>query len=414
MAIVVLVVVVLVLAGLVATGVWPQSHTSSTRSVTYSAASALAEAAAGAVYGGSWLPVYATALNSRSSQVRPFIGDNGDEYGCAFQPPSSSRNVTIPAASGNISAGSSLYWLFALRNTTGAILAVSVIGGTAAVFGLGNFGCQIKWWPVVGGAGSEIPPSMIDSSTAMTLADAAGGTAFLHEYPYANVTMQLVGNTTQNLRPVLPPHWLLSYSTCPVDAAPYQYTANENLTWTAFVYANGTVTTEQGFCPVPLAGEPGSPIGGFPTEPLSTALSLGSSVGASGMDSEIPACATTSCQFYNFSITAAATNLPWGDLYFGLRAPSGSIVLETGGVAITLDGTVPAYDSGSFDNTTGSVFLGYAYVNPGLSTNVSQDVNVSTLYHICLFEVSGPPLTGDYLVATPVGQFLGPVEAPID
>jgi hypothetical protein len=378
-------------AGLLCPGCPPKTGLSE---LTYSVASAEATEAADA-RGGTWGVVYAVGLNDPSSLSRPFIGDNGGSH-CSFQPLSSSGNVTIPRASGNVSAGGSPYWAFVLRNTSGAILGVSVTSGSASVFGTGNLQCQLHWGTPL----ETLPASTMNSTTAMTLANAAGGSAYLRNNTTASVTMEVEANVTGERGNS--PTWTITYSTCSVDTAspgtggPVNSYLQVYLNWSGtelgYGYGHGT-----GVCVVPL----GTPLGGLAPVSMKASIDLGASADFSGTDTQIPVCATTSCDFYNFTIETAAVNLFWNDMVFSVMSPTGVTVPVTGGVAAVDQSVLLEYA-----NFTSFPLVPFSALIPLELDDTANDT-------VSLFEAGGSALAGDSLAITGIGMFGGTVEFPI-
>jgi hypothetical protein len=361
---------------------------------TYSVASTEATEAADA-HGGTWGVVYAVGLNGPSSLSRPFIGDNGGSY-CSFQSTAGSQNVTIPAASGNRSAGGSPYWAFVLRNSSGAILGVSVTGGSASVFGTGNLQCGLHW----GSPLETLPVSTMNSTTAMNLANAAGGSAFLRNNTSASVTMEVEASVTGSQGNS--PTWTITYSTCSVDTEPpgpggpliSYFTVYLNWSGTELGYGYGTGPES---CLVPL----GTPPGGLVPVSMKASIDLGASANFSGTDAQISVCATASCNFYNFTIESADVNLFWDDMVFTVMSPTGATVPVTGGVAAVDQSELFYYSN----------FTSFPLVPQ--SSQIPLMLDVMTAETVSLFEAGGSALAGDTLAITGIGMFGGTVEFPI-
>jgi hypothetical protein len=360
---------------------------------TYSIASAEATEAADA-HGGTWGVVYAVGLNGPSSLSRPFIGDNGGSH-CSFQPISSPGNVTIPRASGNVSTGGSPYWAFVLRNSSGAILGASVTSGSASVYGTGNLQCGLHWGTPL----ETLPASTMNSTTAMALANAAGGSAFLRNNTTSSVTMEVEANVTGERGS---PTWTVTYSTCSVDTAspgtggPVNSYLQVYLNWSGtelgYGYGLGTDT-----CVVPL----GTPLGGSAPVSMKASIDLGASADFSGTDAQIPVCATTSCDFYNFTIETADVNLFWDDMVFSVMSPTGATVPVTGGVAAVDQSVLLEYA-----NFTSFPLVPFSALIPLELDDTANDT-------VSLFEAGGLALAGDSLAITGIGMFGGTVEFPI-
>jgi hypothetical protein len=353
-------------------------------------ASALAISKADSINQTGWGVVYAAGLNSRAALDRPFIGDNGFTY-CLFKPLDGVTNVTIPAMVGNVSSGSSASWSFILRNSQNATLGVNVNDGLATVFGAGNPQCQADF----GATASLVPSSVLDSSRAMAIANADGGSEFLSLNPSANVMMTINGNFSQ-LGAHLIPTWSIFYTTCPLDyvqsSGPgemLQLSLNPVTGWMVFDQ------TSAGICAAPLGG----PVGGYPIEPLGTVFAFSGTTDSVGLDSQIGLCASVSCSFYNVTITAAGANLTYGELAFSVNSPTGHPVPLIGGVAVV-----------SF---TGQV-LGIDYFTNATWAPMSvTSLGVTTQDSLAIFVTTGPSLVGDSLLATGTNAYSGTVTGPI-
>jgi hypothetical protein len=398
-AVAVLVAVLLILAALVATGEFrffgmPEPPTGSPSYPTFAQARSLSTAAANSSYGGGWGVVYAAGVNSRSTLVRPFIGDNGANY-CEFLPLKGSKNVTIPAMKGNLSSGQSAAWTFVLRNSTDGILGVTVNDGIASIFGTGNDRCGLEWYAY---SSAVLPASVMDSSQATATAYQAGGAAFLHSHPDANVTLQLEGNLTIG-NSFSPAFWGVNFSSCAADSAAPNSSSLIGSSFDARVNAlngslNGTMSVT-GDCPVPL----GLPLGGYPSIPLSSALAVGSTIDAVGLDSQLPDCASASCNFYNATLESVAPDLYAGNLSFAVTSSTGATISITGGVAIV--------------GLTGQILGFYDFQTESWSPASAASLLLSTEDFLCLFDANVPTLVGDNLVATGSGAFSGTVTCPI-
>jgi len=67
---------------------------------------------------------------------------------------------------------------------------------------------------------------------------------------------------------------------------------------------------------------------------MASALNLSASRDSTGTDSTFSACSAVTCNFYNFSVLHAHSNLPFGDLFFEIQNPGRDIAIIEGGLAI--------------------------------------------------------------------------------
>jgi hypothetical protein len=386
----VVVVAGLVLSGLALAGFLPFSQSSPPPTYpTYAQATSLAVAAANASYGSGWGVVSAAFLDSPRSVAVQFVGSNGPNF-CAFLPFQGTGIVTIPATKTSFASGQSAYWAFALRNSTGGILGVSVADHAANVFGYGNARCRLLYnIPQA----SLVPSAVIDSDRAMAIAGAAGGNAFLQAHSGGEVTAQIEGNFSL-ISQTAPSLWEVDYSNCAIDQTGTGTSNPANSTLIVEVNPfNGTVrqkTSTEGFCPDAF----GAPVAGI--TPLGTVLDLGAPVPSFGLDSQISACATVACSFNNFTMTSVTTaNLHLGDLGFEVTSATGTPITQGGSVAL-------------FDAL--GQLAGIYSLQGGNWTSGGLQLTVSTNYTLALFEVGGSTwAAGDSFIVTGYPGFTGSV-----
>ncbi len=92
--------------------------------------------------------------------------------------------------------------------------------------------------------------------------------------------------------------------------------------------------------------------------PIATALNLSVNRDSSGLDSVVSTCSVVACNFYNFSILQVHSNLPFGDMFFGIQNPERAYVTIEGGLVIVGSSGIllGSFDSGfnGHDNESGS------------------------------------------------------------
>jgi hypothetical protein len=128
--------------------------------------------------------------------------------------------------------------------------------------------------------------------------------------------------------------------------------------------------------------------------PLVFALNLSASRDSTGVDSGLSACAAAACNFYNFTVLFAHSNLPLGDLLLQIRNPSGEVVtFHVGLVVIGPSGSL--LGSSNFTGT----FTGGDWAPAGAAGTSLRDTDIFVFY------TAGPSpqsLTGDTLLV--IGQ----------
>lgn len=176
--------------------------------VTYSEADATAAAAAASYYGSGWTTIAAAALAIPRAYSYPTSELNFSSL-CpgrwiGTQPPT----VTFPATAATAPVGTSAVWfIFFSQSSNSSFLAGDVINGIPNLLYLGSGG-QCTDLSLVSAAGS------IDSSQAVTVANANGGSAFLASHSGTSTELALVGGAAAFH---LAPTWDVTYTTCRID-----------------------------------------------------------------------------------------------------------------------------------------------------------------------------------------------------
>jgi hypothetical protein len=223
---VVIVVVIIVLAGVLHSAVQPAGATYGTP-LLYSQVTGPAALAQGTMKDGPWAPVDVLGLSTGASGVS--VPGSQGVGGCTSVWTNSSTFV-VPATPSNATAGQVSTWIVASQNATGAVLLTLVSsvnhGIVAANVVLMTGTCTATFREF-----GAIPGSVIDSSTAVSEANAGGGSSFLAQY---SAPTKLLG--------ILGPYWTILYSTCS-----YYSPSGSGNEFEDFLYAvNGTTFDDAG------------------------------------------------------------------------------------------------------------------------------------------------------------------------
>jgi hypothetical protein len=192
-------------------GVYPFERSSPLGSeLTFSEARAAATRSADGYGGGSWALVLAGGVDLAASTSVP-LGQNlsGSGLNCSVQYLSGASELTVPAFHGSVSSGTSPFWLFVFRDASGNALVISVANGVATR--LASAGAGTTCTEALGILGA-VPDSIVDSPQAVSLADQAGGGAFLQAHPNATVALALIGGVS--LFGQARVQWIVVYTTC--------------------------------------------------------------------------------------------------------------------------------------------------------------------------------------------------------
>jgi hypothetical protein len=209
--------------------------------VTYSQADATAAAAAASYYGSGWTTMAAAALAIPSEYAYPTSQIDFSSF-CpghwiGTQPPT----VTLPSTAATAPVGTAAVWfIFFSQSSSSSFLVGDVLSGVPNLLYLGG-GSQCTDLSLISAAGS------IDSSQAVTVANAHGGSAFLASHSGTSTELALVGGAASFH---LAPTWDLTYTTCRIDQTSgigEDFNATINATSGRLVSANsGSVSCTQG------------------------------------------------------------------------------------------------------------------------------------------------------------------------
>ncbi len=182
--------------------------------LTFAEARTLSDGAAAAREGGSWSLLAAEGYLSTAPLTVPLgeLEKNLTEVlgvlNCTFTPIDTNATLGLPAFTGNASLGVAPDWTFVYGGPDGAILAISVLDGTATpIATLGGGDCSTVT-PFV----TPVPAEVADSPAVAAAAAAAGGAAFLAAHPGADVSFGLTPEV--RLASSLRGEWNVTYSAC--------------------------------------------------------------------------------------------------------------------------------------------------------------------------------------------------------
>jgi hypothetical protein len=204
------------------------AKSSAGNALKYSEAAPIAAQGVSTYQGGGWALLVAAGLDSSSSEVLPVNSSSLSTSNCTFSlAPGAPATITVPAYTGNRSAGLAPAWEFLYRDGAGTVALVLVVDGQATVFGtIGGVFCTSLF-----GLFSAVPSSVIDSSQAAG-AVAANATTFFNQHPDANATFGLLGGVSFFGKSV-GPEWTLKFSTCAFAVSPTGTGAEFNATVSA-------------------------------------------------------------------------------------------------------------------------------------------------------------------------------------
>jgi hypothetical protein len=315
-----IVVVVVVVLGIGFEGLIPGVHipggkgsggSGPSGAVPFSVARVAATNAADSLHGGTWSVVLAVALNSVDSFRFPAISpSNLSTGGCDFSPGAAAGLISVGAASGGVGQGSSPFWLFELTDPAAGGALVTVENGSAGVYGTLLGSACIS---ALGNTYALTTP-VVDSTTAVTSANAAGGATFLRSYPLANATLGIIGGLSLGPIPI-PPTWVVSYSDCSITAGAAASGAEFAAEIDAASGAVEGASTTLASCPTLSSGFPSLGVGG--SSPLSGALSIGASSAGNCTGTGSITCG------YSFPVESATSGIVPIDMVFNLLNGTG-------------------------------------------------------------------------------------------
>ncbi len=201
--------IIIVVLSLILSGTLTPTRIGET-STTFRPSWANANSSVDSLNGSGWNLVLALGYDSPISLT---VGIENFTGTCPLAPLSASptpTTLTIPAFTGSLSSGSSPFWLLAFeQSTTAEVYLVGIVGGTTLPIGVGTASCLDLTT-----ADIPIPTESLDSSTAIQIAAAAGGSDYLAAHPTALLEMTLTGGLPGG--PPLDPgaFWAFVYSTC--------------------------------------------------------------------------------------------------------------------------------------------------------------------------------------------------------
>jgi hypothetical protein len=215
----VVVVAILVVAGLFATGIVRFGGASSASATyeTFSQAESTAQSGAGAVSGAPWFAVLGAAISTPVAVLEPATNLSSilAITNCTFVWPNGKpSNVAIPATGPSAQTGAAAYWTFALKNASNVLLLESVSDGTASALLTASGG---ECTQLIGLLGS-FPAGVVDSPAVISAANQVGGSAFLSAYPNATQVWGAIAGISY-LGISSSPDWYVEYTSCGLSAS---------------------------------------------------------------------------------------------------------------------------------------------------------------------------------------------------
>jgi hypothetical protein len=215
--------IVIVLLALTFGGVIPGLFTSSKSSgpaaatLSYAQAAGVAKTTADST-GGPWSVFSGGAVELPAPYVVPGavftdLSANLSAYGCVvtWEGNVVTAGLSIPATPSNAATGEANFWLFLLTTTSGSIQGVTVSNGTGnGLVLIGGLVCELL--------GQELQPlneSILSSTQSVSIANTAGGSAFLASYPQSIRAWGVAGIAPRLNLSVS--EWAVAYTTCPTS-----------------------------------------------------------------------------------------------------------------------------------------------------------------------------------------------------
>lgn len=214
---------------------------SETGPLAYSKARPIADSAMAAYPGGGWTALVAAGIATPTVEQANITSNATGGSNCTFQPAAGvGPTLTVPAFSGNVSAGVAPAWEFVYRNSSGAVAIVAVLDGQGTVLGtISGTVCG-----GVFGLFSPIPTGVIDSSQASG-AVASAAAPFLQTHSGVTAEFGLLGGVSF-LGLTSGAKWSVAYTTCKIGSAASGVGAEFNATVNALtgqVVFDQTVST---------------------------------------------------------------------------------------------------------------------------------------------------------------------------
>ena len=177
--------------------------------LTYAGARPVADRTASGFAGGGWTLLVAFGLVSATTVPAPANTTAfGNLTGCMLTPETNFTGLSLPAFSGNRSAGTAPAWEFGYRNSSNTLAIVSVINGEGLVLATLT-GTECSFFV---GALSPVPSDVINSSAAAAAVEPEAS-AFLSAHPNASAEFALIGGISLLGRGI-GPEWSILYNTC--------------------------------------------------------------------------------------------------------------------------------------------------------------------------------------------------------
>lgn len=196
---------------------------------SWSQAVATAVSAASGLDGGAWTVTGGEGAAIPSSLTVPVDLFASQQVGCVYAPVGTPPvNITVPATPGTASAGTATFYEFYLNSTgvPNTELFAFVVDGVATLLATyTGASCAIGFEALYAFLGETLSLPALDSTTAASIANAAGGSAFLQSYPNSTrlwvplpSTRQLSGGNVTSA----PSEWLVEYGSACGATTGYQ------------------------------------------------------------------------------------------------------------------------------------------------------------------------------------------------
>ena len=314
---------------------------------TFSSARGVADEFAAAH--GSWVLIDGVGVALPNASYFPYTGSGGNASCIPITLAGTVPiNLTLPAFHGDLASGAAPVWLFAYLSVppeTGGELAVFEIGDRVALAVELPAGC-IEGISLIHG----ISPSVIDSSTAVAAAAAAGGAKFLQAHPTGvSLEMEIIGGFSAGNGSLLTPSWEVIWSTCSNtlfgtggETSGYQFFAAVNATTASVLPGSIENTTCSTGVPPPPTGIAGAISFGTPS--LIVGPGSGGTIASQGCNS--------GDYCYIAPITAASDNLTPSDFELAVQNFSDGSTITTilGFAIVSVTGTVLVYSTGDIES----------------------------------------------------------------
>ena len=360
------------------TGVLPFFSHGNPSALTFYQARSDAQPAVGSTPDGPWTIVFGAGLDLSSGLTYNLTSALGGS--CTLQPIGGGTvptSIAVPGFGGAFSGGISPFWVLGYRNTTNAVLVVTVANGSPHVEGVvpSTSACAVVF-AFLGAVDSGV----IDSSVAANTAMAVGGTAFLSAHQNVSMTMALIGGLSV-FGLTRPATWTFSMTTCPpLGVVNGTLTSHPTFNATINAQTGDLISTANSTTTCAVAGA---------SIPLASSIALGApteSVTGSGT------------HWYNFSVTLAGNGLRFANFTPEVATATGLLV------------TLPAGSVMDAVSITGSITAQYSFATAAWTPGASAAVSAG---YVLALDTGTTSVSGDSLKLVGLGNFTGVVTRAI-